>query len=443
MPAVADIARFPAFEVEFAKDGTLVRPADVADAAAWSRAGGITDLFAMSHGWNNDMAEARDLYARFFAQVRAVLDGPAGQALAGRRFAVLGFLWPSKKFAERDLIPSGSASVNDGSGAARRQVEAQLAGLHGFFDAPDADAALERARALVPRLGSDPAARKGFVDAVRSALPPPGPDPEGAPDRFRGRDGDALIDQFRTPVVVAADRAGSAAAGLGDLFGRARDAIVDAGQSAADAAGRVLNLATYYQMKERAGTAGLGGAYRVLLAIRQAPAPAVRIHLIGHSFGARLVTAATLGPDGGPLVRPESLTLLQAAFSHNGFSGRFGGSRVGFFRRVLTGTQVAGPILVSHTAHDWAVGLAYALASRVAGQTGASLGDANDLYGGLGRNGARNTAEAVDGTLGSVGTAYSFARGRVYNLHADVISGHGDIAKPEVAAALLAAVRTT
>jgi len=49
---------------------------------------------------------------------------------------------------------------------------------------------------------------------------------------------------------------------------------------------------------------------------------------------------------------------------------------------------VAGPILITHTANDKAVGIAYALASRISGQTGAALGDATDVFGGIGRNGA-------------------------------------------------------
>ena len=57
------------------------------------------------------------------------------------------------------------------------------------------------------------------------------------------------------------------------------------------AAERLLNYATYYQMKERAGLVGRTGAYAVISAI-QARHPEVNVHLVGHSFGGRLVTAA-------------------------------------------------------------------------------------------------------------------------------------------------------
>jgi hypothetical protein len=195
-------------------------------------------------------------------------------------------------------------------------------------------------------------------------------------------------------------------------------------------------------MKERAGTVGRGGAYNVLRAVRTS-VPAVKVHLIGHSFGGRLVSAAALGPDGQPPVEPASMTLLQAAFSHYGFGVAKGEAPEGFFRRVVAGNQVAGPVLVTHTANDRAVGLAYAIASRVAGQSGAALGDAADLYGGIGRNGALNTPEAAFLTLGAVGATYPFGPRKVFNLHADVITGHSDICKDEVASALLSAVATT
>jgi len=76
----------------------------------------------------------------------------------------------------------------------------------------------------------------------------------------------------------------------------------------------------------------------------------VRIHLVGHSFGGRLVTAVALGPDGQPPVAPETMTLLQAAFSHNGFAPLYDGKHDGFFRRVVCREAGGGPD--SHHAHS-------------------------------------------------------------------------------------------
>ena len=191
-------------------------------------------------------------------------------------------------------------------------------------------------------------------------------------------------------------------------------------------------------MKERAGTIGAGPVNELLGRVRAANSK-LRIHLIGHSFGGRLVTAAAAGPK---TFSPATLTLLQAAFSHNGFSANYDDrGTAGFFRKVVDEGRVNGPILISHSDRDAAVGTAYPLASRINGEQASALGDASDRYGGIGRNGAVKTQEAVKGTLLDARAAgYTFAKGKLFNLNADArIGGHSDICKPEVAYAILTA----
>jgi hypothetical protein len=53
--------------------------------------------------------------------------------------------------------------------------------------------------------------------------------------------------------------------------------------------------------------------------------------------------------------------------------------------------EVRGPILITRTRNDKAVGIAYPIASRINGVTAAALGDANDKFGGLGCNGTQTT----------------------------------------------------
>jgi hypothetical protein len=174
--------------------------------------------------------------------------------------------------------------------------------------------------------------------------------------------------------------------------------------------------------------------------------PALKIHLIGHSFGGRLVTAAADGPANQPPVKPDSMTLLQAAFSHNGFADKFDETNDGFFRKVVTDKKVSGPIVITCTENDNAVGRLYPLASLLAGQNASKIGDANDPYGGIGCNGAQKTPEVSKGAvkLMSVGSPYQFEAGKLYNLNADAcITDHSDICKEEVAYAVLAAVATT
>jgi hypothetical protein len=91
------------------------------------------------------------------------------------------------------------------------------------------------------------------------------------------------------------------------------------------------------------------------------------------------------------------------------------------------------------------VGIAYAIASRVAGQIAAAVGDADDPYGGLGSNGAQKTPEATFGALLAPGAAYApMAPGRITNLKSDpFIANHSDIRGEAVAHAILTAVAST
>jgi pimeloyl-ACP methyl ester carboxylesterase len=195
-------------------------------------------------------------------------------------------------------------------------------------------------------------------------------------------------------------------------------------------------------MKNRAGVVGFTGVAPVLQKVH-ARRPDLRVHLAGHSFGGRVVSAAATGRDDDPVVPIASLTLLQAAFSHYGFAANWEPGRNGLFRGAFAGHRVVGPTLITHTANDKAVGIAYALASRVAGQVAAGLGDAGDKFGGIGRNGAQRTPEAVQARLLDVGGTYQLTAGKAHNLLADTfIASHSAVTGPQVAYALLSAVGT-
>ncbi len=144
----------------------------------------------------------------------------------------------------------------------------------------------------------------------------------------------------------------------------------------------------------------------------------------------------------GPTIAPATLILLQAAFSHFGFSDGYDDDRhPGFFRPILAQKMIRGPIVVTHSIGDRAVGYAYPLASRLARQPASGLGDAGDRYGGIGRNGAQKTPEADAGRLLEPGDRYALTTQRLTNLNADhVILNHSDIRKDEVAYAILSAV---
>lgn len=437
---MAELSGFPYVEVQFDKVGKLVDARQVDDAVKEIRRLGITDLIVWSHGWNNDMDEARDHYKRFAKTMR----GAADKHLATRKTAILGILWPSKKFTDAKQIPGGAAA---GQSAQEAALIAHLDALQGVFTARGADAKLRKAKALVPRLES-PKVQAEFLELLRGAAKQPkaaraGDAPEeGSDAMFEVDPAEAFRNLDRPISARRRTTPGAGGAAVADGSGGATGNLFDVGRGVFAAAQRLLNFTTVLQMKERAGLVGKVGVQPMLRRLHD-DLPAVRLHLVGHSFGARLVSAATAAsPRQGTGV--ATLTLLQGAFSHNGFARDYQPGKNGAFRDVVSPGLVNGPILVSHTDNDTAVGIGYAIVARLAGQQAAGIGDANDLFGGIGRNGAVKTPEAEFGTLLATKGMYTFKQGTVYNLLADdFIADHGDVHKPEVANALAQAIATT
>lgn len=447
---MATVAAFPYFTLQFDKNGTRAAVSD-GELAAFERfldTERPTDLLVVSHGWNNSMAEAEALYAELLGNMRTLLDQDAVAGLAGRSFAVLAVLWPSKRFEDSELIPSGAAGA--GSVVKVDDVGAQIDAVKGGFDAPDGDAKLDEMKALLPRLAESDTACRQFVELARGLVARTEAGEEDASDRFFDARPKAVFDAMALPVSFVDGAQPDDMGAMGGVGGAA--GFGDAGETGAAAgfgnffsgvlssARNILNYTTYYQMKERAGRIGAGGLNPLLRSIATGH-PRLRLHLVGHSFGGRLVTAAVAGPDDSRVLKVASMSLLQAAFSHYGFSGDWDGAGAkGFFRRVVTANAVAGPVIITCTEMDRAVGAAYPIASLLANQVASGLGDKNSKYGGIGRNGAQKS-DAVEATLVDVGAPYAFAPGRLHNLQAgSMITDHGDVRNARVAYAVLTAV---
>jgi hypothetical protein len=436
---MAELSGFPFFPVEFDKEGHMHDAAQLAALEAYLAQGGTTDLVVISHGWNNDMADAQGLYEKFLASAQTLLQAGKVPGLAGRKLAVFGVLWPSKKFADKELIPSGAAGAQ--STAELDDLRSKLQDLHGVFDAPDADRKLTELEALLPKLEDSDKACSKFLDDLRTLVSAGARDAADGSMDFFAMPAKDLLERLKQPIsfttVKVAETGGAAAidddmggaAGLGSFF----SGLVSGMRNA-------LNYTTYFQMKARAGLVGSKGVNPLLAGIK-AKHPALRIHLVGHSFGGRLVTAVAAGADDQTVLRVNSLSLLQAAFSHYGFAHKWNDKEDGAFRRVVTKQVISGAIIATCTANDNAVGIAYPIASLVGGQVAADLGDENDKYGGIGRNGAQKTPEAVNATLLDVGQSYVLKAGQIHNLRADAfVKDHGDVHNRQVAYAVLNAM---
>jgi hypothetical protein len=443
--------QYPYAEIEFTSRGALHAVAQQDAALEQLRREGPSDVLLLVHGWNNDIVASRRLYERLADSIAASVDHVPGAA--ARRLAVVGVLWPSIRWADEDEVAGGGVGLLTEEAALQAAIGASV----------DDRARAEQLEALVSDLERSAAARQRFLELLREQLPDPVPgDEDPPPSPLLEGDAEQVFDEVGGPDVDllggdegAAGPLGGATLGgapmpggtapvgegeVGDLPGAGSGGAAGVGLgSVVRSARSLLNLTTYYTMKARAGAVGAHGVADLVAAIADA-APNARRHLVGHSFGARVVASAVAHGT----VSVHSLTLLQGAFSHHGlandYDGRGGSGR---FRAILDPEpRTTGPILVTHTANDRAVGVAYAIASRLARQQASGLGGPNDRYGGIGRNGALRTPEVEPaGDLHDVGEPYRFAAGKVHNLRSDrYIASHSAVTGPQVGYALLAAI---
>jgi len=406
-----DIAGIPYVAACFDKDGAALNKEEV------KLPDGTTDVIVVSHGWNNTQEQAEEFYTDLFTNFAAV----ASDQLRDKKIAIVGVIWPSKRFTDvvnaavAEQARGGGAGLATSSTAADETIKAKLDVIATMFDKKAAKK-ITAAKNQIGKLESDLAARRRFVDELRSLLDESAANEEDNSALFFKLDGSVMLEKLKMPTpVVSSDGGGGGgaaslgarpkmtaaggAAGLGDIFSGIKAGAI-----------RFLNYLAYYEMKKRAGTVGKEGVGPMLDRVAKG---GQRIHLVGHSFGCRVVTAAAAASTTDKI---QSMSLLQAAFSHNGFSK----SMNGFFRTVVDHHRVRGPIVITYTPNDRAVGIAYPVASRLAGTVASAFGDANDKFGGLGRNGAQKMepGEVVHGVdqLLAVNGAYSWQSGHFHNL---------------------------
>ncbi|MBR0974633.1 MULTISPECIES: hypothetical protein [Bradyrhizobium] len=344
---------------------------------------GIEDLVVMSHGWKNDKNDATKLYGTLWANAAGNL--PAGRA---DKIVVAGVLWPAKAFqtdfdaaAITDVGTPGTLSASGGTSASdlpQQEFDALLADFARFMG-PSAAQTIAAARTAAQHLNPDASHDLAKQAAAAAGVDAHSPDKElrGDATRIARAAADRTEAQFllgsltTPPVLKLAPKVGGAmglSSAVHGFFTGARAAV-----------GRFLNQLTYYEMKKRAGVIGVSLIDKVLGKLT--PSHPIRVHLVGHSFGGRLVTAAANRWAAVPNLELFSLTILQGAYSHNAMSHQVAGA----FPNVVG--KPTGPIAITHTHNDLACTLAYAIASRFSRDTTQGVGDASDEFGAMGANG--------------------------------------------------------
>jgi hypothetical protein len=442
---MALIDRSPYEWLSFDENGTLTDQAAVGRVVADLTASGATDLVVISHGWKTNQVGAGELYTPLWQNVTQALIAHGGPA--PQKIVVAGVLWPSKQF-EDDFDTAAAQKVTGGTLA----IPPAQTG-DGDLNQAELGKVINGYRELVGQAAGDAIAAaaalnaNGFTDAsaadllnvlkTSAGLTGAALDSELTADAS-GLLGDpldileSLVPLTNLPVPLSV----GATLDLGNVLSNAI-------QGPRAAVARLLNQFTYFTMKKRAGAVGSKLGSDVLPAL--ASPRRTRLHLVGHSFGARLVTAAAASFRAPGQLLLESLTLLQGAYSHNGLSSNFSGGRTGAFASVLTSNLVQGRITMSHTHNDTACTIAYPLASRLSRDVSQDLGDASDLFGSMGANGAQGlaaTAYAPSQAMAKGQAAYLLAAGKVNRILADAcIREHMDVTNGDIGALVASTLR--
>ncbi len=415
--------------IRFGPDGQLQSPRTAE--AFLAAAGQASDVFVFSHGWNNTFQAALDRYRSFItgfmAQRRAFNLTPR----QGYRPVMLGVIWPSVSFVlPWESGPAIAAGGGESQGQSARDTDEMLSLVAGSLgedagnelrellegrDRLDADDARVAASLVAPLLGDH--------DPDTAAEAPDLDDLLGIWTRLDRGIGPLILDDqdFGTvsePAGQSETPDGPQAAGL-DLDPR-----------------NLLRTATLWTMKSRAGSVGANGVGPVLtelLGMAHAP----RVHLIGHSFGARVLLSATAAIPAPPN-KAHSMLLLQAAVNRWCFADDVATTHAaGGYHDVPA--RVALPVLSTFSSHDAALTRYFHLALR-GGHLGepsiAGVGDP-ELYGALGGFGPAGLGEATTvvpavppGTGGyplDSGARVIAVDGGVSTGTNPAISGHGDI----------------
>jgi hypothetical protein len=103
---------------------------------------------------------------------------------------------------------------------------------------------------------------------------------------------------------------------------------------------------------------------------------------------------------------------------------------------------VKGTFVSTFSAQDSVVGYSYSIMSRLAGDNTREIGDANDEFGGIGRNGALKTPEVATVPMHAAGTAYAFTADVINNLDGSggLIKDHNDVTNGAVTYAFASAM---
>jgi hypothetical protein len=351
----------PLYLITFDKEGRCQSPLTLASLVAQVDTGRYTDVHVFSHGWNNVFRDAVGLYRQFFGHYFSQRDQRGLNDPKRYRPLAVGIIWPSTllvlpwESTPKIAAVASSPGLDDDEAAADRDALEGVAGavrpsdLHRLYEFAERGPTLNPAEArelaniLLP-IYQNAAANEDASPEIAGA------DSGGVPKRVTAEQLLALWQELspggaadnREPGF-APDQGSDPAAGMP----MAAQPLTAGFLSWLDPRGPI-RVASVLQMKDRAGTVGAKGVgphlIQKLLAMQKA-----RIHLIGHSYGAKVILSSLCCHPVS--ARAASLLLLEPAISYLCFGRRIDGKALnGGYRDALN--RVEQPILSTFSACD-------------------------------------------------------------------------------------------
>lgn len=435
-PYALDGVRAETWLVRFDKKGVCTSPRTRDALVGRLKEANTAPIIFFSHGWNNDFADAVELYRNFLIEFEKVL---ATQPLKGPAPIFVGVTWPSIWFPSDDGPQFAAAPAGDNEAATRERFIQQLQET-----LPD-ETDWERLYVLLETERLDASEAEELARLLQPLVATRQSDDEGAPEKEASA-GNILqaMHEMQAADALPQEEDLEDVGIVGALDGDA--------PGGPDAAGILqyldprwaVRLGTLYLMKDRAGTVGWVGAAALLRALLTESSAAV--HLVGHSYGCKVMLSALVN---GPLVRKvQSLLLLQPAVSHLCFADKVPGRKGnGGYRDALG--RVQGLIFSTYSAHDSPLHSIYhhALVRRTdLGELGVAAamttaGNPPSAYAALGGYGPRGAGEFLVEPLPKPGDPIPGAAPEKRFIafdgsQATRIGGHGDVTNPYTAGLL-------